>query len=81
MVESFVLKKKREYEREGEEGGTREGVLKEGCQRSCCSIRHVGRQLHWRLEIHRCKHRSTCTETAPISLVPSSGTRAWRQQV
>jgi hypothetical protein len=43
MVESFVLKKKRECDREEEEGGTREEISTEGHRR------------HWRLAICRDK--------------------------
>jgi hypothetical protein len=45
-VESLVLKKKREYERE-EEGDTHEGLYIEGCQHSWGPIRHVERQPYW----------------------------------
>jgi hypothetical protein len=44
VVESFVLKKNRECEREEEEGAPMRGIDR----RAPVPISHVGRQCHWR---------------------------------
>jgi hypothetical protein len=59
-VESLVLKKKRECEREEGEGDTHEGLLIEGRHLCWHPISNVGRQCQWRPTIHRAIPRSTC---------------------
>jgi hypothetical protein len=75
-VESLVLKKKKEYERDEGEGDTREGLQIERCQHSWRPIKHVVRHSYWCHTVHRDVTKVYVYIRAPTSLTPYSEPKA-----